>query len=514
MSYDKKMEELLVAARQSPTELSYDEVEFLFLNPTSPPLADPPWWRGGYLKFLLMFTLLISLIGFLLPTQAALTDYKLSAFPVQEETPAYLPTTSLPVTSNLLALAVPEVEIIVPQVQRLATKTVIAPAAAPASSAKPAITTTETSSITNKKPISVQKDNMPPALFKGEYSVNKDFLMLSFKETAVDDAPVNLLFVYFTDDERRQLKQSETSNLTIKREAGSLLLYKNGKKGRFEYLPDSDYLTKLTAKGWGPDTELAEPEFISQTEGMPDHNARPTDKRAVDQLWFRYFTYDINEDYIMLLQNFGYTTNDLADLWQLANWGLKYDDLKAILELSASVLTDRPPLAKLHKLSYKRDKLEKLQRNGERLSFTDFINENYSSGTRESLRKTKKEDLYKTGDLEFPNTLKREKDLNFSLERPGTKSDTITYTPGEELVLEGNFEYRFTKDLEHKYIVVFGPAKAVAKMKRRSNYKEAKFIHKNKKSPLFIELPLGANLLSKPEKGVTIEIKTKRSVKQ
>ena len=116
MSPNKNMEELLASARELPTELTYDEVEFLFLHPTPPPPAQP-WWRGGYLKFLLMLTLIISLLGFLLPTQADVVDYQISAFPVQEETPALTEASTFLPAQPITELTLPSPNYPMPQVQ-------------------------------------------------------------------------------------------------------------------------------------------------------------------------------------------------------------------------------------------------------------------------------------------------------------------------------------------------------------------------------------------------------------
>ena len=506
MSYGKTMEEVMASAHKAPTELSYDEVEFLFLNPTPPPPARP-WWRGGSLKFLLMIAFIATLIGLLLPPRATVADYQLSAFPVQEETPTYTPAEALKIADELTALPVPKIETPAPHVRVSAPQPAIAPAAAPAISENvPATQETK-----EDPPVTVRRTGqpdrsavLPPALFTGEYSLGKDHLMLGF--TLTPNGQKNLLFFDITEEERRSVKNAD-GTLSIKRAAGSLLLYPNGKDGRFEFLPDPEYQARMTAKHWGPGGASGETaSFITATEGKAAPGTTNSDKRAKDQLWFRYFTNNIDERYTGLLQRAGYTSNDLTELWELANWYVSYDDLNETLELTSAVLTDLPPLTELSSLHHKIEYLQELRRNGEKLSFEDFSAFSKNISLWESMRKNKRSSASGTPDKEVT---KRERDLNFSTNRPGSTSITLGYTFGEKLILDGNFDYRFTKDPARKDITVFGPEKAIKKLGRNSDYDQLELVNKNKKEPLFVEVPLGVHLLQKTGKGSTVEIKTK-----
>lgn len=517
MSYGKTMEELLVSARDLPTELSFNEVEFLFLHPTPRPPA-PPWWRrGGYLKFLLMFTLLISLLGFLLPTSAESVEYQLSAFPVQEETPTYYSVDSLPFTSVLLALDKPEVEIITPRVQMISPKTSLTPAAAPKineAQEEKIIYLYEDGSLSYDPPKAAPKDikkmdrsEMPPALFRGAYSPTKMSLMLTFQEMpeATEDTPVNALFLPLTKAEQRDLKQNKESLMTIERAAGNLLLYQNGKGGTFEFLPNTTYQNNFTAKGWGPMGVSEQDGFFQVTTGKSNINSDV--KRVEDQLWFRYFTTDINGDYLDLLREYGYNGPDFEQLWKLANRSMQYQKLKETLALSRAALTDSVPLEKLPTLKNDLDKLKDLGRSVERMSFAQFDAMKADPSIWERLAKDPSASIPAVD--KYNAASKRERELDFSIDRPGTISDTITYDGKTQLELIGNFDFRINKDTTQRDIIVFGSEKLVTKLRRKSDYTRLRLVHKNKKHLLFVKFPLGSKLLHRSEKGVTMEVNTK-----
>jgi len=482
MSHDKNMEELLVSARQLPAELSYDEVEFLFLNPTPPPPARP-WWRGSYLKFLLMFTLLISLLAFFLPTQANVTEYQLSSFPVQ--------------------LALPVLSFPTPQAKSSIPTTHTAPAAAPTPTNTP-----PTSLLPRTAPNDTKKTDrgeMPPALFQGTYAPLKASLMLTFQET--EDSPVNILVLDLTKAEQRNLKQNKTSLMTIERAAGSLLLYRDGRDGAFEFLPNRNYQNDFAAKDWGPTGVSQEDGFFQVTLGKSTGDADV--KRVEDQLWFRYFTANINSDYLDLLREYGYNGTDFEKLWKLANNNTPYQKLKEILSLSSAALTDAVPLEKLTTLNNDLDKLKDLRRSGERMSFAQFDAMKAEPSIWERLAKAQNPGLSIPAVDKYEAARKSERNLNFSTDRPGTTSDTIAYDGKTQLELIGNFDFRINKDTTQRDIIVYGPERLITKLRRKSDYADLRLVHKNKKEPLFVKFPLGSKVLHRSKKGVTMEVTTK-----
>jgi hypothetical protein len=506
MSYDKTMEELLVSARSLPTELSFDEVEFLFLNPTPPP-PPPPWWqRGSYLKFLLMFTLLISLLGFLLPTTAESSKYQLSTFPVQEETLIATPVDELSTFSYVPRLEVPDINFTVPSVLPRAPKPLFAPAAAPeiAEDQEPEIFyLDEKGNLHDAEPAQTQ---MPPALFRGAYSPNKTSLMLTFQEIpeATEDAPLNILILDLTKDEQRDLKQNKASLVTIERAAGNLLLYPNRRGGTFEFLPNTSYQDDFSAKGWGPTGVSEQDGFFQVTIGKSNKDSE--EKRVEDQLWFRYFTANINEDYLNLLRTYGYDDTDFGQLWKLANSNTDYQKLEETLTLSSAALTGSVPLAELPSLENDLNKLKDLRCSGEPMSFAQFDAMKAEPSIWELLAKAQNPSVSIPAVDKYEAMRERELDLNFSIDRPGTLSDTIAYDGKQQLKLIGNFDFRINKDTTQQDIIVYGSEKFVNRLRRKSGYEGIRLVHKNKKQPLFIEFPRGINLLHRSERGVTMEV--------
>jgi hypothetical protein len=507
MSLDKMPNQLFRTVASMPPELSLKEVEFLFLNP-SPPPATKPWWWGGHLKFLLMLALFISLLGLLLPTQIDGTEYQLSAFPVQETTPTSPLVSSLPTTSGLLALETSQIAYTTPRVQRLASKPAIEPAAAPEeidaveNVISPAVIILPNISTIQHR----QTARIPRELYTGKYLYYRNNFSLTFQE--VKGGPLNLLFIEFSSTEQRLMKDNNTYPMVIERATGSLLLYGDNKKGTFKFLANMTYRESLNNHGWGdaaaPDNSLA-----MLTVGKPTKKEQKTGARKPlqphDQLWFRYFTTNINHAYTDLLQNFGYTDEELNQLWQLANFQSEYEQVKEVLELSAAVFTDRPPLAQFWHLVHQRDALKTLRREGQRMTFEKYRN----------LRDYQKmfinlpgKDTGPTDRDSLRQLVEQEKELNFSLARPGSSSDTVAYTPGAKIILTGNFKYRINKDLAGQQVIVYGPERAVAKMNRRSDYANLRLTHKNKRQPLYIDVPLHINMEIKSSKGVTTSIKT------
>jgi len=518
MNDDQTMEKLLSSARSLPTELAYNEVEFLFLNPTPPPPARP-WWQGGYPKFLLMLTLLIALVGFLLPTQANIRDYQLSAFPVQENTHSPISINPLP-KGGTISLSVPQREMptlrpIISVPGTLAPTTMVAPAhsASSVTTAAPKETQIERPTPPLSQPAPDKKINrgaMPPALFQGNYAFFRGDLMLSFQESPnpTKDEPVDLLYLELTKAEQRTLKSADGQAQTIKRAAGTLMLFPNGKKGTFEYLANDKYQQMYSERGWAPKRGKPQQVFTRTTLGKLDE--LPPVKRLQDQLWFRYFTTDINDAYLAQLREFGYKDTDFSELWQLVNVYLDYEEASTVLKLAQATLTGLPSLAELSKLKYYVDELTEVSRSGKKMTYAEFESLRTQPSFWELLAKAEPPEASIPVADKYIANRKSERELNFSTGRPGTVKEVIPYDGKTKLELFGNFEFRINKDTTEHDILVYGPENLVMKLRRKSDYTALRLKHKNKKQALFIEFPRGAMLLHRPQKGVTMEVNTKR----
>lgn len=497
MSYGKPLEELLTSTRKLPAELSLNEVEFLFLNPTPPPPA-PPWWqRGSYLKFLLMFTLLISLLSFLLLTSNESMDYQLSAFPVHEKAPETTAVALLSGPQGITTLGQPTINYATPEVSPPALQPAPAPAAAPETQEdKPSeiLMLDDEGNLSYGQRARVQ---LPKALFAGGYSYVKDNLMLTFKEA--EEEPVNLLFLNLSPAEQRALKNAEASPFVIQRAAGSLLLYLDGTSGSFDFLPNKAFREELNDRGWGDASLPQDSAFIRITMGKIEDTGSGSALMPRGQVWFRYFAIDVNEEYLKLLRQAGYTNEELNDLWRLPNSLLQYDRLEEILQLSAAVLTNKPPLSELPSLKYEIKELTKLKRQGVRMSFEEFKGRQSLPELLRALTGTPKDSTTVT------NFFEQALDRYWSLEMPGTVSDTIAYSPEKELELIGNFKYRLSEDPNRDYILVFGPKRVIRKMKRKSDYKAAELVNARKRKTIYVEIPQTVKLIAKPSQKITVK---------
>ena len=501
MSYDKTMEELLVSARKAPAELTYDEVEFLFLNPTLPPPARP-WWRGGYLKFLIMLTLIVSFLAFFLPSSVDGTEYQLSAFPVQEETPVYVPVNALSVATDLLALDIPPIDYTEPEVRLPAPQPFSAPAAAPEKTQAPEASLPVASPVNASAP-QARTTRMPDALFSGRYDRDNDSFTLSFTEE--DDGLTHLMFVTLSPEEQRKVKNAATDQIVLERAAGSLLLFDGAKKGIFEFLPNPEYRAALNARGWG-DAAAPEEGIIAVTTGKPAKQGKKAGSRKsvqpLDQLWFRYFTENINDDYIGALRRAGYTETDLGDLWNLANFMVSYEKLKSMLNLTAVVFTDRPPLASLSGIEYDLDDLKKMKSSGERKSYEEFQLVKKQTSSFELFSAKKTNGTRSQGETEAVD------DRFWSTEYPGTISEKIgQLTKDDHINMKGNFKVRISKDPEQQKIIAYGPEKAIKKMLEKSHLSNARLVNPRKKQTIYLDVPVTFSWTQQVEKGVTVTVK-------
>jgi hypothetical protein len=441
-----------------------------------------------------MFTLFISLLGFLLPTSAESVAYQLSAFPVQEETPTYYSVDSLPFISVLLALDKPEVEVITPRVRIISLKAPFAPAAAPKKESLPTTKPApETPAVKNHR-----RTLMPGALFTGGYWHSKDNLMLGFTE--VEGGPTNLMFTDLSTDEQRLMENNEADPLVIKRATGSLLLYRGRRsKGTFEFLPDSDYRAFLTARGWG-DAAAPSIEVISVTSGKPSEEEKDAGGRRPfqpqDQLWFRYFNENIDGDYIELLREYGYGDAELGSLWKLANARMQYLEVANLLKVTSKIFTDRPPFKALPDLKYDLEKLDKLRKQGERTTYEAFRMENFKPSILKAFTGTVNDTaMYKAMEISY--------DRNWSLALPGVVSDTINgFSDSPDLNLKGNFKVKTV--VGQNYIIAYGNEKALRAMKRRSRNPTSRLVNPRKKSTIYLKVPNNFSWKLKKSKGITV----------
>lgn len=503
MSHKTEMDTLLAASRDLPLELSLNEVEFLFQNPTIPPAVVQPWWRSGPLKFLLMLTVMICLLGGLLsPLTSENNPVDLSAFPIRETVRAKssvvaLPTTSATPLPTLINLPNP-----VPRVHPSAFQPSPAPAAAP----KRTVARTKSappSAIEVPANTSIQQRSstlMPEALFNGTYSYFKGKLMLTFAYE--EDGPVNLLFLELSAEEERLVKKSKREQLVITRAAGSLLLYSTGNKGTFEFLPDTEYRSTMNSRGWG-DAATPEGSFIRIIMGKPTEEKWNVEAQKPvqdqDQLWFRYFTHNINNEYVGLLRENGYDDADMEELWKLANAMIGYEKLEELLNLSAAVLTDKPHLGAIAGMKYDLEELRKLKALNVRMTYAEFRRKNVQPKLTSA----------QTGALAAPLAVNKAVSTsyarNWSLALPGTVSDTIISLPEPaELQLKGNFKIRYSEQPGQKDIIVFGPEKVVRAMNRKSDDPTSLLINPRKKKTIFVEVPPNLKWVLKPSKGITI----------
>ncbi|MEM6770587.1 MAG: hypothetical protein AAF597_08400, partial [Bacteroidota bacterium] len=151
--------------------------------------------------------------------------------------------------------------------------------------------------------------------------------------------------VYLTPAEQQQLKNRRKMPVAIKREAGTLILNTGNRKGDFEFIPNEAYRSKLNQLGLGDenfdvDTYLDNRTFINVALRGNEINELPTK----DEIWLRYFSSGINDDYIALLRRNGYTNAELQDLWFLAATHVDQNNLRRILANNKRKFTDRPPL--------------------------------------------------------------------------------------------------------------------------------------------------------------------------
>jgi hypothetical protein len=439
-----------------------------------------------------MFTLLISVLGFLLPTSAESIEYQLTAFPVQEEMPTYTIIDSLPLIPALLALKTPKVEIIMPQVQIIAPKAPFAPAAAPEKAlvvndmGLPVLAT-----IPDLPSAQQRRDaRVPRELFSGKYfHYRKNNFRLSFKDTK--KGPINLMFIELSPGQQQLMKNNEADPLVIERATGSLLLYGGSKKGDFDFLANRSYRESLNASGWG-DAAAPENSIVIVTMGRLTQKelkagGRRKIERPHDQLWFRYFINDINDAYIDLLRRSGYSDADLGSLWKLADAAFPYEKFEKLIELSSAVFTDTPNLDALAKMRGDLEELEKMKRRGDRMTSAEF----YGRNARPLI-----------GALGTPNTIfsdsitrvfgapviDRELPDNWGTGTPGRTASDLDVAALSKLVVKGNIRLYLNYSDTPRKIIVFASAAASSALKAKQSGNKLKLTNTHPTELIDIEV--------------------------
>lgn len=493
MSHNKTLEELLVSTRNLPTGLSFDEVEFLFLHPTPPPSDQ----RGRLLKIIVVITLLFSLLTLLLPTPMDAVVPELTSFPVREYAPTLTAVASLARPAEITSLSVTE-----PPLPVLATNPALpipdfVPAAAPK---KPTERTAKNGvAVPEADGESPSRTGLPPILFAGSYDFTKKSLFLTF--TDVKYGPTYAAIVELSAEESRAHKKAPFPQ-TITRAAGSLLLYKNGKADTFEFVPNEAYRKELNKKGWG-DAEANNPSIMTITTNkrslLKEINFTGKAINEKDYLWLNYFNFSVNDRYIQLLRDAGYSPTDLRSLWKLPNTSLSVADVEVLAPLLPAVFTDLPGLDKLSYLEHKVSDLQKMDRQEDRTTYPEFRSRYASSVFGLSAAKN---------DLSFDDQGTTADDQYWSLEAYGTVSDTISGFSGKtNFKMKGNFKIRITKDADRDYAVAYGIERTIRAMKRRSRSSATSLVNPHKRQTIYLEVPQKASWELK-RKGVSMQVKT------
>ena len=497
-------EDLFARVRSLPPALSLEDVTQRFLNPV--PLPQPrPWWRR-HLKPLLMFAFLFSTLAALFIFSPSAAAPALSAFPLAGAGPApvYAPAPLRAAGAVPLTIA-PRQVTTPPVVPALPPPLPPAPASAPPAPAPAPPVVADARRHPAVAPSGSSRSQLPTALFRGEFKTLNTGLVLTFRETPAA-ASVHLLMVELPKEEVRAIKQTKTGTTTVERAAGTLLLYRNDGEDTFEFLPNPTYRADLTARGYAPTGVTIKNGFLTITKGSVIRIDPP--RRVEDQLWFRYFTTDVDDEYIQLLQRFGYTSAELTELWRLPNAGMTPDDLRTLLPLLGRTLTERAPLSQLPHLDDLTDDLEGLARAGRQMSLAQLKASRGEPSRADLMRESAKQ---LATDEAATAARKRARDENFSTSRPGTTSATFAYNDSETITLLGNFKFRFNPDTTQRAVVVFGPERQVAKMNHKSDLPKLKLVHKSKKQPLYVLIPLRSHFILRPQRGTKIEVDSRKN---
>lgn len=374
---DEHLEQLFAVAKNLPAELSVREVEMTFLNPALLPPAKP--WYGGYPKLFTMLSFLLALAfavtlsgptGSLAPVDSPPAEITLPSTAVTmpsaeniAETPDEEPEVPAPALTNTAAA--------VPQLPTLAQFRVIAPTAAPTN---PVIPPSAPSTVARAahSPASAPDagDNfilpLPSPVFSGDWKLRKNLLQLSLHEITSDDQEQHFnLPASLTGAETMEIEDREVASGKIERAAGTILLHGNKKRGTFEFIPNAAFRDRLNAGGMG-DLQLPEgenprlPVFSTLTRpGVSSHTDHPR-----DLLWLKYFINNVNDGYLQVLYDHGYTDDELVGLYHLPDYGVKRLTLINLLTMTDHLFAERVPMKDLALMSWRITYLSALIRNG------------------------------------------------------------------------------------------------------------------------------------------------------
>jgi len=441
-----------------------------------------------------MSTLLISLLAFLPPSQTDGPNHQLSAFPVQEETPAISVIEALPSGNQLLALDRPEVEIITPAVLFSAPKTRITPASAPQK--QPELTKTPNlyPAPSSQSPSKTREIILPTPLFTGswkQWKRSNDFVELFFTITTEKGDQVCGSAIHLTKAELLRLK--DKSEVTIKRATGSMILSGGKRKGNFEFIPNNTFRTRLNDAGMGdaiaPEDALSQKVILSpliKFLSMTISFAGP--ERQKDVLWLEYFLADIDDEYIQLLREYGYTEAALSELWRLAHNGTRRVQLSRWLSFSKDFFSHQLTIAQLVSLGHPEHNLNIRKQH----SHPPYTYEEFKASERALFPQ-----LPMNIELPLLSTplIKMEKSKipeDWGLGKMGAISDTLTACCKMNVKLKGSFRVHIV-DEARKYVVAYGSPAALAALKSNISIEKMRF--RNPKKGESIDLEISAKSL-------------------
>lgn len=169
-------------------------------------------------------------------------------------------------------------------------------------------------------------------------------LTLSFTERVNGRKITWALPTGLNTEQYRLLDFSPERGTYLERETGRLFLKPNGhNNGEFTFQPRTDTRRMYEEKGWGTaSVEAADVKLNGMQQGVSLKPEWATND-PVEVTWLRYFTSNVGERYLDLLDEIGVTDEARSELWRLPNGGVGSNKLG---ELS-TVLAPMRPLGKL-----------------------------------------------------------------------------------------------------------------------------------------------------------------------
>lgn len=365
---NQNMEQLFAAAKGLPSELNLKEVELTFLNPA--PLPPARLWYGSYLKFFTMLSFLLA--GVFALTLSSPTE-PLTNSPLLENTlnaaVAKVPT-SLNITKALdskptrtLPPATSPTPRAATKLPALALSPLLAPAAAPPIAPVlnfPLLSiNTRDQQNSTSSPITARERSttsyLPSPIFNGEWKLRKRLLHLSLREVT-SDAQEQLFFLtaVLTNTEIEALQIRGGTATKVERAAGTLLVYGGKKRGTFKFIPNASFRDHLNNIGLG-DRQLPEGENprIPVLPRLIKPGVCSDTDHPRELLWLKYFVYNVNDSYLKVLHDHGYTDRELVGLYHLPDYGVKRLTLINLLSLTDQLFAERVPVKDLARMSWR-----------------------------------------------------------------------------------------------------------------------------------------------------------------